>query len=67
MTYEKRLAVIGAGPAGLCAAKHALTHGYDVTVFEQANQVGGTWIYTDRTTTDEYGLPIATSMYKDLL
>lgn len=63
----KRMVIVGAGPSGLCAAKHALTHGYDVTVYEQNKSVGGTWIYTDRTGYDEYGLPITTSMYKNLV
>lgn len=67
MFNEKRVVVIGAGASGLCAAKHALAHGYDVTVYEQSNQVGGTWVYTDRIGTDEHGLPIHTSMYKDLV
>lgn len=67
MKNKSSCAIIGAGPSGLCAAKHALAHGYNVTVYEQANQVGGTWIYTDRTGTDDYGLPIATSMYKNLV
>lgn len=67
MYNEERVVVIGAGPTGLCAAKHALAHGYDVTVYEQANQVGGTWVYTDRTGVDDYGLPISTSMYKNML
>lgn len=40
------IAVIGAGTAGLCSAKTALQSGCDVTVFEQAKQVGGTWVYT---------------------
>ena len=39
--FDERIAVIGAGPAGLSAA-HSLSHlGYKVTVFEQSNQPGG--------------------------
>ncbi|UGS34912.1 flavin-containing monooxygenase [Capillimicrobium parvum] len=38
-----RIAVIGAGPAGLVAAKHALQAGFDVTVFEASDTVGGQW------------------------
>ena len=41
----KRVAVIGAGAAGLCAAKHLLEVGLDVTVFEIGTQVGGLWCY----------------------
>lgn len=61
-----RIAVIGAGTAGICAAKHALAAGYDVTVFEQARQVGGTWVYTDSIGRDEFGLEVHSSMYKGL-
>jgi dimethylaniline monooxygenase (N-oxide forming) len=37
------VAVIGAGPAGLVAAKHALEAGFDVTVFEAQDDLGGQW------------------------
>lgn len=60
------IAVIGAGTAGICAAKHALVRGYKVTVFEQAKQVGGTWVYTENVGTDEFGLEVHSSMYKGL-
>src|ERR1700712_2880562 len=38
-----RLAVIGAGPGGLVSAKHALDAGFDVTVFEASDDLGGQW------------------------
>jgi cation diffusion facilitator CzcD-associated flavoprotein CzcO len=38
-----RLAVIGAGPGGLVAAKEALQAGFDVTLFEASDDVGGQW------------------------
>ncbi len=38
-----RVAVVGAGPAGLVAAKHALEAGFDVTVFEAQDDLGGQW------------------------
>ena len=37
------VAVIGAGPGGLAAAKHAIEHGYEVTVFEASDDLGGQW------------------------
>jgi cation diffusion facilitator CzcD-associated flavoprotein CzcO len=38
-----RVAVIGAGPSGLVASKHALDAGFDVTVFEASDALGGQW------------------------
>ncbi len=38
-----RVAVIGAGPGGLAAAKHALEAGFEVTVFEAGDDLGGQW------------------------
>ncbi len=38
-----RVAVIGAGPGGLAAAKHALEAGFEVTVFEASDDLGGQW------------------------
>lgn len=62
-----KIAVVGAGPSGLCATKHVLDYKYGATVYEQTTRIGGTWVYTDRTGTDENGLPIHTSMYKGLM
>lgn len=38
----KSMAVVGAGPAGLMTAWKLLDQGYDVTLFEAGEQVGGT-------------------------
>src|SRR3954463_8297501 len=38
-----RIAVIGAGPGGLVSAKHALEAGFDVSVFEASDDLGGQW------------------------
>ena len=38
-----RIAVVGAGPSGLVAAKHALEAGFDATVFEASGELGGQW------------------------
>src|SRR5690606_31080680 len=37
----KRIAVVGAGPAGLAAATVAAERGHDVTLFDAADQIGG--------------------------
>lgn len=64
---KKKIAIIGAGPSGICAAKHSLDRAHDVTVFEQNSDIGGTWIYTDETEYNSYGLPIHSSIYKGLM
>ncbi|MGN6549456.1 MAG: NAD(P)-dependent oxidoreductase [Pararhizobium sp.] len=37
----KRIAVVGAGPAGLSCAHRLATHGHDVTIFEARPKAGG--------------------------
>ncbi|MCW1956319.1 MAG: NADPH-dependent 2,4-dienoyl-CoA reductase [Roseobacter sp.] len=37
----KKIAVVGAGPAGMSAAIAAAERGHDVTVFERATEIGG--------------------------
>ena len=44
----KKVAVIGAGPAGMTCAIKLAEKGYDVTIFEQKNKVGGI---------TQYGIP----------
>jgi cation diffusion facilitator CzcD-associated flavoprotein CzcO len=38
--------VIGAGPSGLVAAKHALEAGFEIVVFEASDALGGQWYTT---------------------
>lgn len=61
------IAVIGAGAAGLCAARHSAEAGNRVTVFEQTDVIGGTWVYTDKIGKDDYGMDIHSSMYQGLM
>ncbi len=42
---RRKLAVIGAGAAGLCAAKHLLGQGIDVVIYEMGTCIGGLWVY----------------------
>ncbi|XP_050540123.1 senecionine N-oxygenase-like isoform X2 [Daktulosphaira vitifoliae] len=57
-----KIAVIGAGVAGIACARRCLENGYVCTVYERTNLVGGTWVYDERVGVDEFGLPIHTSM-----
>nr|XP_043607025.1 flavin-containing monooxygenase FMO GS-OX-like 4 isoform X2 [Erigeron canadensis] len=65
------VAVIGAGAAGLAAARHLHKEGHTVVVFEKQRQLGGTWIYTPTTEPDPLGLDpnrpiIHSSLYASL-
>lgn len=42
---EKRVAVVGSGPAGLAAAQQLNRRGHTVTVFEREDRVGGLLMY----------------------
>ena len=65
-----RVAVIGAGAAGLVAAHELRLEGHEVTVFEQSDRVGGLWNYTDEVEDDPLGQRpsrrIHTSLYESL-
>lgn len=41
MQNNKKVAIIGAGPSGICTAKELLAAGFDVTVFERSSKIGG--------------------------
>ncbi|VVB06066.1 unnamed protein product [Arabis nemorensis] len=49
---SRHVAIIGAGPSGLVAARELRREGHSVVVFERQNQVGGTWNYTDHVEPD---------------
>ena len=38
-----RVAVIGAGPAGLVVSRWLVAHGFEPVIFEQADELGGQW------------------------
>jgi len=64
---KKKVCVIGAGAAGLCAARHLAANAkFEVTVYEQTREIGGTWVYKEQVGLDENGLPIHSSMYQNL-
>ena len=70
MELGLKVAVVGAGAAGLVALRHLNTNFNNCKIsavaFEQSPQVGGTWFYTESTGLDKNGLPIHSSMYKNL-
>ena len=43
MGLENNVAIIGAGPAGLVAARYLLQHGFEPVLFEQSHRLGGQW------------------------
>ncbi|SPJ73697.1 related to monooxygenase [Fusarium torulosum] len=47
-----KVAVIGAGVSGICAAAYLLKEGADVTVFERSDVTSGVWHYDPRAATD---------------
>ena len=55
--------------SGIGAARHCskLAGHIPFTVYEQGRHIGGTWIYTPYTESDEIGQPVHTSMYKNLM
>lgn len=63
---SKNIAIIGAGPAGLLSAKESLQKGFNITVYERNETLGGVWRYTDEIGKDKYGLDIHSAMYKNL-
>jgi cation diffusion facilitator CzcD-associated flavoprotein CzcO len=41
----RRVAILGAGPAGICVARHLLEEGFEITVYEKGSHIGGLWVY----------------------
>src|SRR4051812_7167485 len=54
-----RVAVIGAGAAGLVAARELRREGHAPMVFERTDGVGGTWVYEDDADADAPASPDA--------
>ncbi|KAK7280713.1 hypothetical protein RJT34_25780 [Clitoria ternatea] len=65
---KKRVIVIGAGPAGLTAARHLQRQGFPVTVLEARNRIGGR-VFTDRSSLSvpvDLGASIITGVEADV-
>ncbi|KAI3895360.1 hypothetical protein MKW92_027798 [Papaver armeniacum] len=68
---SRKVAVIGAGAAGLVASRELLREGHEVVVFERSDRVGGTWVYDPNVDSDPLGLDpsrtiIHSSLYESL-
>ncbi|KAF8309307.1 FAD/NAD(P)-binding domain-containing protein [Clavulina sp. PMI_390] len=59
----RRVAVIGAGPAGLQFTSTLIKHGFEVRMFERAPNPGGIWQYTDKVPIPVTFPPIDTMAY----
>ncbi|XP_011650417.1 flavin-containing monooxygenase FMO GS-OX-like 3 [Cucumis sativus] len=71
MQHSRRVAVIGAGGAGLISARQLSREGHQVVVFERNNQIGGVWVYSPEIESDPLGVHpkrtrIHSSLYKSL-
>lgn len=42
---DKKIAVIGSGPSGIIASLYLKLYGYDVTIYEAFNEIGGVLLY----------------------
>ncbi|KAK5649037.1 hypothetical protein RI129_003929 [Pyrocoelia pectoralis] len=62
-----KIAIIGAGVAGLVSLKYALASGHECVAFEQTGELGGTWVYSHEYAVDEFGFPTHRTMYKGLI
>ncbi|WOK99019.1 lysine-specific histone demethylase [Canna indica] len=68
LTGKKRIIIIGAGPAGLTAARHLHRQGFSVTVLEARDRVGGR-VHTDRSSLSvpvDLGASIITGVEADV-
>ncbi|XP_048435947.1 flavin-containing monooxygenase FMO GS-OX-like 3 [Pyrus x bretschneideri] len=68
---SRHVAVIGAGAAGLVAARELRREGHKVIVFERGDQLGGTWVYNPNVESDPIGVNpnrtlVHSSMYESL-
>ncbi|XP_047319577.1 flavin-containing monooxygenase FMO GS-OX-like 4 isoform X2 [Impatiens glandulifera] len=69
--FSRNVAVIGAGAAGLVAARELRLEGHKVVIFEREIRVGGTWVYNPATESDPIGVDpsravVSSSLYKSL-
>ena len=61
-----KVAVIGAGPGGLVAARELRRESHNVVVFERQDQVGGTWVYLPCGSDPSRTIVYSSSLYSSL-
>ncbi|XP_037951346.1 senecionine N-oxygenase-like [Teleopsis dalmanni] len=61
----KRVLIIGAGAAGLCALKRALEYNMEPVVYEQTDEIGGYWNCRKEIPSDKSEEEINCSTYED--
>jgi cation diffusion facilitator CzcD-associated flavoprotein CzcO len=68
MDAIQSVCVIGCGAAGLACVRHLSqrNHQLSVDAYEQTNTIGGQWNYSDNVGDDCNGLPLHSSMYKNM-
>ncbi|KAI6127182.1 hypothetical protein F5141DRAFT_378134 [Pisolithus sp. B1] len=55
-----RIAVIGGGLTGVSSAAHAVSHGFEVVIYEAADRIGGIWAHENKTS----GLQLNSLLYR---
>ena len=60
-----KIAIIGAGVAGLSAIRKSLEFGVECVAFEITKNIGGTWVCYEEIP-DEYQDQVPTAMYPSL-
>ncbi|OVA20190.1 Flavin monooxygenase-like [Macleaya cordata] len=68
---SRKVAVIGAGAAGLVASRELGREGHEVVVYERNNRVEGTWVYDPNVESDQLGIDpsrsiVHSSLYESL-
>ncbi|KAK6947602.1 Flavin monooxygenase-like [Dillenia turbinata] len=68
---SSNVAIVGAGAAGLTAARELRLEGHHVVVFERESKIGGLWLYEPNTDSDPLGIDpnrkiVQSSLYDSL-
>jgi len=61
-----RVAIVGAGAAGLVTGREFRDAGHDVRIFEQGKRLGGIWVYESSVEDDLLGLNPTSTIYSSI-